>query len=104
MLLQPMVYALDFTNVFIPAVVSSLDCLHSEVIVPSCIYLWCLPLMLLGALQAVTQDIQQQLKRSVVCIEMHRSIITMRTLKLDTSHAVAPLFSIRTLNRLGVRI
>jgi len=28
----------------------------------------------------------------------------MRTLKLNTSHAVAPLLSIRTLNRLGVRI
>jgi len=38
-----MVYALNFTNVFIPTAVSSLDCLHSEVIVPSCTYLWCLP-------------------------------------------------------------
>jgi len=28
----------------------------------------------------------------------------MRTLKLTASHAVEPLFSIRTLNRLGVRI
>ena len=38
MLLQSMVYALDFTNVFIPTAVSSLDGLHSEVIVPSCTY------------------------------------------------------------------
>jgi len=31
-------------------------------------------------------------------------LFRMRTRKLNTSHAVEPLFSIRTLNRLGVRI
>jgi len=42
-------------------------------------------------------------KRLGVHIEMHCSIITMH-IKLNTSHAVAPSFSIHTLNRLGVHM
>jgi len=43
MVITTLITALDFTNVFIPNAVSSLDCLLSEVTVRSCIYLWCIP-------------------------------------------------------------
>jgi len=46
-------------------------------------------------------DVVKRLGYALKCIAV---LFRMHTLRLNTSHAIAPLFSIRTLNRLGVRI